>query len=227
MTRICSIEDCDRPSRARGMCNMHYKRVKAGRDPLDPGVVRNRTYTLREDIDCVACGKSFSPRDSKHEFCSKRCANSRPESGRQRSTESDFWSKVGPPDPITGCRLWQGAEMERGYGQFVMGGKVKRAHQWSFFFSNGCEPENWVLHRCGVKLCVEPAHLYDGTPKDNAQDGLRLGENYQASKTHCVNGHAFDDENTSIATNGQRVCRACSRESARRYAARQRLTIGA
>lgn len=26
--RICSIPDCDSPSRARGMCNMHYKRLR-------------------------------------------------------------------------------------------------------------------------------------------------------------------------------------------------------
>jgi hypothetical protein len=204
---------------------MHYKRVKAGRDPLDPGRVRNRTYVRVESVDCQACGQSFAPADLTRKFCSKRCANSRPESGRQRSSEEDFWDKVGEPNE-NGCRIWQGAEMNRGYGQFVMGGKVKRAHQWSFFFANGHEPENWVLHRCGVKLCVNPDHLYDGTPKDNALDGVRLGENYQANKTHCINGHEFDEKNTARSTSGQRVCRACSRERSRRHVERRRL-IGA
>ncbi len=37
-----------------------------------------------------------------------------------------------------------------------------------------------------------------------------------AIKTHCPNGHPYDDENTYIATTGQRCCRACHRYPYRR-----------
>jgi hypothetical protein len=215
----CSIEGCDRPSRARGMCELHYGRVKRGRDPLDPGQSRNRIYSRRPDRACETCGVIFTPADGQQVFCTRRCANARPESGRQRSTEADFWAKVGGPDE-NGCRIWQGAPMAGGYGQFVSGRKVKRAHQWSFYFAHGHWAEGWVLHRCGVKLCVNPDHLYDGTPQDNALDRARLGEDFNARKTHCVNGHPFDEENTGRSTSGQRVCRACARERASRYSQR-------
>ncbi len=34
------------------------------------------------------------------------------------------------------------------------------------------------------------------------------------NKTHCVNGHPFDDANTYITKKGQRHCRACARDRA-------------
>lgn len=208
------------------MCSLHYGRVKRGRDPLDPGRIRNRTYERRPDRACETCGATFAPADGQQVFCTRRCANSRPESGRQRSTEADFWVKVSDPDE-NGCHIWQGTPTNKGYGQFVMGREVHRAHQWAFFFANGHWAENNVLHRCGVKLCVNPDHLYDGTVQDNTIDAVRLGEHHQASKTHCINGHPFDEENTARSTSGQRVCRSCNRERSRAYVARQRLTIGA
>lgn len=168
------------------------------------------------------CWASFTPGSAKQEFCSSHCANTR---RRQRSTEANFWAKVGDPDE-NGCRIWQGAPMKRGYGQFVMGGKVKRAHQWAFFFANGHWAENLVLHRCGVKLCVNPEHLYDGTVRDNALDRVGHGTDFNARKTHCPHGHPYDEENTAIAKSGQRVCRTCNRDRSRAYAERRRL-IGA
>lgn len=36
-------------------------------------------------------------------------------------------------------------------------------------------------------------------------------------QTHCKHGHEFTEENTRITTEGWRVCRACGRESTRRY----------
>lgn len=40
--------------------------------------------------------------------------------------------------------------------------------------------------------------------------------------THCINGHEYTEENTRIATNGSRVCRACARAFALKYAAEKR-----
>ena len=43
-------------------------------------------------------------------------------------------------------------------------------------------------------------------------DMVSKGRHHLYSRTACVNGHDWSDENTRIATNGQRVCRACDRE---------------
>jgi hypothetical protein len=37
-----------------------------------------------------------------------------------------------------------------------------------------------------------------------------------AAKTHCPHGHPYDEANTYRPKNGQRACRACSRERQRR-----------
>lgn len=57
-----------------------------------------------------------------------------------------------------------------------------------------------------------------GTPSENSYDKVRNGNDYHASRSHCVNGHEFTPENTRRYTKqpGTRYCRACSREEARR-----------
>ncbi|GGS41579.1 hypothetical protein GCM10010221_45520 [Streptomyces parvus] len=42
-----------------------------------------------------------------------------------------------------------------------------------------------------------------------------------ADRTHCPQGHAYDEANTKYSR-GQRTCRACSAESSRRYNARKK-----
>lgn len=38
-----------------------------------------------------------------------------------------------------------------------------------------------------------------------------------SQRTHCPNGHAYQGDNLRIATNGQRVCKTCSRDRAREH----------
>jgi hypothetical protein len=33
----------------------------------------------------------------------------------------------------------------------------------------------WVLHTCDIPSCVNPNHLFLGTPKDNVQDCIKKG----------------------------------------------------
>lgn len=70
--------------------------------------------------------------------------------------------------PEAGCWLWTGPTDPGGYGQI---GHAGRAHRRSWITSNGDIPRGLhVLHRCDVPGCVNPDHLFLGTPKDNAQD---------------------------------------------------------
>jgi DNA-directed RNA polymerase subunit M/transcription elongation factor TFIIS len=43
----------------------------------------------------------------------------------------------------------------------------------------------------------------------------------QPRKTHCVNGHLMDEENTYVFPDGRRSCRSCRREHHRRYRQRK------
>lgn len=86
--------------------------------------------------------------------------------------EERFWKHL---RKTRGCWLWTGAVgKERPYGLFYANGNVA-AHRYSFEIANGRKPKRFVLHRCDVKLCVRPGHLYDGDERDNTRDVFRLG----------------------------------------------------
>lgn len=90
-----------------------------------------------------------------------------------------FWRKVqkGQPDQ---CWLWTGGTQGSGYGQFYL---AKRepigAHRYSWMLHNGRDiPRGMhVMHSCDTPLCVNPAHLSVGSPRDNQVDKSMKGRN--------------------------------------------------
>lgn len=58
------------------------------------------------------------------------------------------------------------------------------------------------------------SNLAYGTRAENMRDKARHGTHHNLAKTHCPQGHPYDEENT-CRKNGRRSCRACAREYAR------------
>lgn len=100
--------------------------------------------------------------------------------------------------PVTecGCLIWMGPVSKRtGYGHMVIKAQAKMPHRVAWEVANGPIPAGMmVLHRCDVRTCINPEHLFLGTHKDNMRD--------MAAKRRAAAG----DQNGSTKLTPQQVC---------------------
>lgn len=129
-----------------------------------------------------------------------------------------------------GCWIWQLSMRSDGYGQVSdTHGKPTAAHRQMWFALYGERPwstGHYVCHACDVRPCINPAHLWKGTPADNNRDRDQKGRNPQKNMTHCKRGHAFSPENTISPRLGQRACRTCQNMHLRLLRERRRIQEG-
>jgi hypothetical protein len=75
-----------------------------------------------------------------------------------------------------GCWNWTGSCNKQGYGEFGLEGKLQRAHRAAYMFYVGSIPPGlFVLHSCDNRRCVNPAHLWLGTQRENIRDMIDKG----------------------------------------------------
>lgn len=85
-----------------------------------------------------------------------------------------FWIKADVRGQLD-CWKWTGHVTPNGYGQFGLNRKIEYAHRVAWFLKTGSWPQRCVLHSCDNRRCVNPAHLFEGTHRDNYQDMVSKG----------------------------------------------------
>lgn len=111
---------------------------------------------------------------------------------------------------MTPCIIHTGYIGPSEYGQRTLNGKRMGAHRVAYIEAHGEILEGlWVLHRCHVPACVNPDHLYAGTPQRNNLDTVEAGHYVSANsaKDSCPRGHEYD----MVTSQGKRGCKTCQR----------------
>jgi hypothetical protein len=87
------------------------------------------------------------------------------------------------PIPESGCLVWIGAVDRDDYGEIWTGASrasgvyiFEKVHRVAWQLAYGPIPAGLsVLHRCDVRRCAAPTHLFLGTHADNCRDRHRKG----------------------------------------------------
>ena len=99
-----------------------------------------------------------------------------------------FYSKVVKRE--SGCWEWSGAKFDSGYGMFCLSGRKRKTyatHRISWMIASGLDIPSgrWICHTCDNRLCVNPDHLYLGTPRDNNMDTVKRGRANRLVGSDC------------------------------------------
>ena len=144
--------------------------------------------------NCAECGLSFTkdPRnthkywETRAKFCSKECTGKHRTASKpilDRETVFRTWF-----DPsVDGCWPWKGAQDKDGYGIFAFDGKTARAHRVALVLSGVDVPKGGlVCHTCDNPSCVNPAHLYFGSNRQNSDDKMNRGRSVKGARHYAA-----------------------------------------
>lgn len=89
-----------------------------------------------------------------------------------------FKSKIKYSEDIEDCWEWLAGKDWDGYGMFWHTNRNVRAARYSYELFVDKIPIGYLIcHKCDNTGCVNPNHLFLGTPKDNTQDMIKKGRN--------------------------------------------------
>lgn len=220
-TKLCAFEGC--VNRGGGVyCSGHAKQRRLGRTltPLRPQRKKNGTPHCEfpgcnlshwaKGLCCGHYGQHQAGKQLRSLFETIRPAGSPPRIPFVE-TPCDNPTLEGP------CHVFTGGLTGRGYGQITINNKPVAVHRYVWERDVGPIPDALVIdHQCRNRACCNVNHLRVVTMKVNLTENV-VGSCWQLLKarTHCPQGHPYDEENTWISKTGGRGCRTCNRLRAR------------
>lgn len=87
-------------------------------------------------------------------------------------------------DTNGGCWLWSGYQFDLGYGGMRHEGETQYAHRLAYRLWVGPIPPErpHVCHRCDVRSCIRPDHLFVATHAENMADMVRKGRQWRGGR---------------------------------------------
>lgn len=167
----CSVQNCLRNKRARGWCNLHYKRWKRNGDP---------NTTVRRSADHSPGQMNFCSTEGCDRLVNAEglCFHHRNGTARRVLTDSGYRVLRSPDDvfkfvDVGDCWQWTGSCDKDGYGKFRFNNRHFRAHRFVWELLVGPIPDGLVIdHLCRNTGCVNPDHLEPVTNEENLRRGL-------------------------------------------------------
>lgn len=93
----------------------------------------------------------------------------------EKSLQDRFWKYINKTDS---CWMWTGTKTIHGYGYLIYWPtRVHHTvHRISWRIHRGEIPiGKFILHKCDIKLCANPDHLWLGTQAENMRDKVSKG----------------------------------------------------
>ena len=108
------------------------------------------------------------------------------------------------PIPWSGCTIFYGASVPKGYGVIWYQGRQTYTHRVAYELANGPIPDGMqVCHKCDVSSCINPTHLFLGTQRDNIHDMMRKGRGKYPGALGNLNSTRKHPEIVQGENNGQ------------------------